>query len=78
MIETAILTNTPDDKRGRVMSIYRVITRLSLPLGMVISGGLVDFYHFTIENIFIACGIAVLILSIQQFIQQKLKEVLAL
>jgi MFS transporter, DHA3 family, macrolide efflux protein len=78
MIETAILTNTPDNKRGRVMSIYRVITRLSLPLGMVISGGLVDFYHLNIEIIFIACGIAVLILSIQQFNQQKLKEVLAL
>jgi len=78
MIETAILTNTPDIKRGRVMSIHRVITRLTYPLGMMVSGVIADLYLISIDFIFIICGFLVLVLSLQQFRGQKLKTALAL
>ncbi|MFA0812915.1 MFS transporter [Microbulbifer epialgicus] len=78
MIETAILTHTPDIKRGRVMSIYRVVTRLTYPLGMLVSGALADLNLISIELIFITCGVLVLVLSLQQFRGEKLKTALAL
>lgn len=78
IIETALLANTPDGMRGRVMSIYRVVTRLALPLGMMVAGLLVDFLDQNINIIFIVSGFSVIVLSLQQFKGEKLKAALTL
>lgn len=77
MIETAILSGTDNAIRGRVMSSYRIITRLALPSGMLIAGFLVDFTAISISQLFIVSSALVFIISIKQFHQDKLKVVLS-
>lgn len=76
MIETAILGGTEDAIRGRVMSSYRIITRLALPSGMLFAGFIVDFTQVSITQLFMLSSVLVLLISIRQFHQDKLKAVL--
>lgn len=50
---------------GRVFSVLNMINSLAMPLGMMLFGPLADFTF--VGNVFIGCGIVVILLSIRKY-----------
>lgn len=54
--------NSPDEYRGRVMSVYSLVTLGTTPIGNLFAGGIAQSFNVAVS--FIACGAATLLLLI--------------
>lgn len=54
--------NSPDEYRGRVMSVYSLVTLGTTPIGNLFAGGIAQSFNVSVS--FIACGAATLLLLI--------------
>jgi predicted MFS family arabinose efflux permease len=62
MLSSLVQLITPDEMRGRVMSVYNVAFRGGMPLGSLLAGALVP--HFTAPVVIAVNGIALTALGL--------------
>jgi DHA3 family macrolide efflux protein-like MFS transporter len=71
-ISVAIMTRVEKEYIGRVVAIFNTIGLLCLPLGGLVAGTLTTI--ITIPQLFLGCGITLLVLALMQNMSKELKE----
>lgn len=69
LISSLVQQNTPDELRGRVMSIYNVAFRGGMPMGSLITGKLIPIY--TAPFVLAANGILLSIVGVWYLLVQR-------